>query len=135
MEKVIVKISHTGKNYTAYLPQLEGCVATGTTREEIQNNINEAVKFHIEGSLEDNDPLPQVFVGGNYELIFQYDTAAVLATYKGVFTNAAFERITGIKQKQIQHYSTGYRKPRPAQAKKIQDSLHKLGRELMAVEL
>ena len=135
MEKVIVKVSHSGKNFGAFLPLLDGCVATGSTREEIIKNIIEAVKFHIEGSLEDNDPLPNVFIDGNYELVYQFDTAAVLAIYKGVFTNAAMERITGINQKQIQHYTTGFRKPRPAQAKKIQESLHKLGAELLAIEL
>ena len=130
MEKVIVKISHSGRNFGAYLPSLDGCVATGATREEIIQNISDAVKFHVEGSLEDNDPLPKVFIDGNYELVYQFDTAAVLATYKGIFTNAGFERITGINQRQIQHYTTGHRKPRPAQAKKIQQSLHKLGSEL-----
>ena len=135
MEKVIVKISHTGNNFTAFLPSLDGCVATGSSREAIQKNINEAIKFHLEGSIEDNDPLPQVFIDGNYELTYQFDTAAMLAYYKGIFTNAAFERITGINQKQMQHYTTGHRKPRAAQAKKIQQSLHSLGSELLAVEL
>jgi hypothetical protein len=45
------------------------------------------------------------------------------------------ERIAGINQKQIQHYSTGHRKPRLAQRRKIEAALHKLGQELIAVEL
>jgi hypothetical protein len=44
--------------------------------------------------------------------------------YKGIFTNAAPKRITGINQKQLQHYATGHRKPREAQVKKIQTALH-----------
>jgi hypothetical protein len=55
--------------------------------------------------------------------------------YKGIFTNAALERITGINQKQIQHYASGLKKPRPAQVKKIESALHNLGAELMSVEL
>jgi hypothetical protein len=59
----------------------------------------------------------------------------LLNYYKGIFTNASLERITGIKQKQIQHYATGLKKPRTAQKIKIQNSLHELAGELMAIEL
>ena len=55
--------------------------------------------------------------------------------YKGIFTNSALERITGINQKQFQHYASGLKKPRAAQAKKIESALHKLGSELLALEL
>jgi hypothetical protein len=55
--------------------------------------------------------------------------------YKGIFTNASLERLTGIKQKQIQHYATGLKKPRASQKIKIQNSLHQLASELMSIEL
>jgi len=55
--------------------------------------------------------------------------------YKGVFTKSALERITGINQRQLQHYSSGLKKPRLAQKQKIETALHKLGNELIAVEL
>ncbi len=71
----------------------------------------------------------------DYDVVFKYDTQSILAYYKGILSNAGFEKITGINQKQIQHYSTGFRKPRPAQIKKIQTALHQLGAELLAVEL
>ncbi|MFW1443084.1 hypothetical protein ACEV7Z_24150, partial [Vibrio parahaemolyticus] len=63
------------------------------------------------------------------------DTQSLLAYYNGIFTKAGLERITGINQKQIQHYSTGHRKPRPAQVKKIKNALHELGEELLAIDL
>ena len=69
------------------------------------------------------------------EIIYKFDTQSLLNYYKGIFTNASLERITGIKQKQIQHYASGLKKPRAAQKQKIQDSLHILAGELMAVEL
>ena len=55
--------------------------------------------------------------------------------YKGIFTNASLERITGIKQKQIQHYASGLKKPRLAQKQKIQNSLKELAEELLTFEL
>ena len=47
----------------------------------------------------------------------------------------ALERLTGINQKQLHHYLAGYRKPREPQRKKIENALHNLGRELLAVRL
>ena len=46
-------------NYSAYLPDLPGCVGTGATPEEVQENIREAAAFHIEGLREDGEPVPE----------------------------------------------------------------------------
>ncbi len=46
-------------NYSAYVPDLLGCVTTGETREEVIRNIKEAIKFHIEGLIEDGEPIPK----------------------------------------------------------------------------
>ncbi|MBK7930986.1 MAG: type II toxin-antitoxin system HicB family antitoxin [Bryobacterales bacterium] len=43
-------------NFSAYVPDLPGCVITGRTRDEIEHNINEAIAFHIEGLREDGAP-------------------------------------------------------------------------------
>ena len=132
--KVIVSISFSGKNFGAFVELLPGCIATGSTQEEIKINIKQAIDFHLESSLEDGDFVEEIFKT-NFDLTFKFDTVSLLNYYKGVFTNAALERITGINQKQLQHYSTGYRKPRIEQREKIEKALHKLGNELLAVEL
>ena len=132
--KVIVSISFSGKNFGAFVELLPGCIATGSTQEEIKINIKQAIDFHLESSLEDGDFVEEIFKT-NFDLTFKFDTVSLLNYYKGVFTNAALERITGINQKQLQHYSTGFRKPRIEQREKIEKALHKLGNELLAVEL
>jgi predicted RNase H-like HicB family nuclease len=48
-----VAIEKAGANYSAYVPDLPGCVATGETREEAEREIREAVRFHLEGLRED----------------------------------------------------------------------------------
>jgi hypothetical protein len=53
--------------------------------------------------------------------------------YKGVFTKAALERITGINQTQLGHYAAGRSKPRKQQILKIEKALHKLGEELCTI--
>ena len=72
---------------------------------------------------------------GEYELVYKYDMESLLNYYKKIFTLASLERITGVDQKYLQHYSTGLKKPRQERRKKIEASLHKLGSELMALEL
>jgi predicted RNase H-like HicB family nuclease len=45
-------------NYSAYVPDLPGCVATGGTIEEVESQIREAIEFHLEGMREDGTPVP-----------------------------------------------------------------------------
>jgi predicted RNase H-like HicB family nuclease len=45
-------------NFSAYVPDLPGCVATGATTEEAETQIREAIEFHIEGLREDDLPIP-----------------------------------------------------------------------------
>ena len=45
-------------NYSAYVPDLPGCVATGATVEEAEEQIREAIAFHVEGLREDGLPVP-----------------------------------------------------------------------------
>ena len=47
--KYLIVIEETETGYSAYSPDLPGCVATGNTPEETQGNIKSAIKFHIEG--------------------------------------------------------------------------------------
>lgn len=53
-----VVIERAENNYSAYVPDLPGCVATGTTLEQTEAEIREAIAFHIEGMREDGLPIP-----------------------------------------------------------------------------
>ena len=56
--RCVVIYQQTPNNYCAYLPDFPGCVSTGKTWEDIQQNIREAIEFHIEGMAKDGDPFP-----------------------------------------------------------------------------
>jgi predicted RNase H-like HicB family nuclease len=45
-------------NYSSYVPDLPGCVATGSSVEEVEAQIREAIEFHLEGLREDGAPIP-----------------------------------------------------------------------------
>jgi predicted RNase H-like HicB family nuclease len=59
MHSYLVVIEKTESNFSAYAPDLPGCVATGATREETEENMRQALKFHIQGLLDDNLPIPE----------------------------------------------------------------------------
>ena len=134
MEKVIVEIVYSGNNFGAHVPMLPGCVATGTTLNEVKKNIKEAIEFHVEGSIKDNDPIPEIFTK-EYELVYKLSPEALLNAYSNIFTKAALSRITGINERQLWHYAAGVRKPRPNQVRKIEEGIHRLADELKAIAL
>ena len=45
-------------NFSAYVPDLPGCVATGPTVADVESEIREAIEFHLEGMREDGLPIP-----------------------------------------------------------------------------
>jgi predicted RNase H-like HicB family nuclease len=134
MEKIIVEVYYSGNNYSAYIPLLPGCITVGDTIEEIEKNMKVAVPFHLEGQSESGGMIPEVFKD-EYELVFKLSAEALLNAYSNIFTKAALSRITGINERQLWHYAAGVSKPRPAQLKRIEDGIHKIGRQLIAVSL
>ena len=46
------------RNYSAYVPDLPGCVATGNTPDEVKSEIRDAIALHLEGMREDGEPIP-----------------------------------------------------------------------------
>jgi len=53
-----VVIEKAEGNYTAYVPDLPGCIATGTTVAEVEAEVRVAIAFHVEGLREDGLPVP-----------------------------------------------------------------------------
>lgn len=53
-----VVIERAEGNFSAYVPDLPGCVATGATLEEVESEIRDAIAFHLEGMREDGLPIP-----------------------------------------------------------------------------
>ena len=57
--RFLIVIEKAETNYAAYSPDLPGCVATGKTRKEAEEQMHEAIAFHIEDMKEDGLPIPQ----------------------------------------------------------------------------
>ena len=59
MHRFLVVIEKADSNYSAYSPDLPGCVATGKTREEAERNMHEAIEMHVHGLVEDGLQVPE----------------------------------------------------------------------------
>ncbi len=59
MMRYAVVIEKANSNYSAYVPDLPGCVATGATVAEVEAEIGEAIRMHLDGLLEDGLVVPE----------------------------------------------------------------------------
>jgi predicted RNase H-like HicB family nuclease len=129
MKSIEIIIEKNDDGFWGYSENERAIVGGGDTVQDCKQDILDCIE-----TLRELNSCPQS-LKGDYELVYKFDTISLLNYYKGIFTNSALEKITGINQKQLQHYSTGHRKPRVEQREKIENALHSLGKELLAVEL
>ena len=131
MQTITVNIDWEN-NYGAYSEEVAGCVATHKTLEGVKQAYIEALEFHLEGLHADGDEIPSV-MQGKYRLDFVLNVRALLHYFEGILTRSALSRVTGINERQLGHYITGHRKPRPDQRKKIVEGLQRIGKEINSV--
>jgi hypothetical protein len=126
MKTIRIIIERSKDAFWSYAENAKGVSGVGDTVAEAKKSALESIEIQKElGNIKDEA----------YKVVYKFDVESMLQYYKGIFSQAGLERLTGINRHLISHYATGMKKPRPAQAKKIEDALHKLGNDLLAVEL
>ena len=121
-------------NYSCYSDKVPGLVATGKTLEELKNNAQKALAFHLEGLRIFDEPIPDILQGA-YTLSFTFDIQMLLSHYNKFFTKAALSKLTGIGEKQLEYYMQGVHKPRADHVKKIKKALRDVGKKLPSMAL
>jgi len=132
MKTISIVIEASKDCIGAYSEGDEGIFGVGDTIEECKQSVQDAI-YSIKEFIS-KDQVPEV-LKGEYEIVYKYDTKSLLQYYKGILTNSALERLTGINQRQMYHYATGIRRPTKKTTEKIETALHDLGRELLNVKL
>jgi predicted RNase H-like HicB family nuclease len=130
--EIIKVIIDWDDNYGAASDDVLGCVATDKTIEGVKKAYTSALEFHLEGIQQHGDEVPPK-LQGEYILEFEMSVQALLHYFDGVITRAALSRATGINERQLGHYMTRHRTPRPEQRRKIIEGLHKIGEEFINV--
>lgn len=136
MEKIKVKIDWCDKNFGAVTEcdALDGVVVvTGKTYESLLFNLEEAIREHVSGMVEEGEEVPEWLMQGDYELDVELGMAALLRRCERFTSLAAIARASGINQQQLSHYASGIRVPRSKQRKRIVDGIHRIGEEFLSV--
>lgn len=134
-KKIKVVVSWSGENYNGGVgdPEFGAVVVTASTLEDFKKEFEESFEFHVEGLKENGDKIPDYIASGNYCIVYELETSVLLKEAEKFTTLAAISRVTGINQKQLSHYATGIKQPRPASRERIIQGIHAIGR--MALEL
>lgn len=135
METIKVTVSWVDKNFSCGfgLPGFGAILVTNKTLAGLKQDFEEALKFHIEGCVEDGDDIPSYFASGDYEILYDLNSAALLREAETFTTLAAISRATGINQKLLSHYANGIKVARPEQRRRIIEGIHKIGRNALSL--
>ncbi len=132
MSTIQIVIERSKDMFSAYAENVAGIYGGGSTVEEAKQSVLDAIKWYTAYNKPENIP---AILTTNFDIVYRFDAQSLLSYYKGIFTNGALERITGINQRQLQHYANGLKKPRKTQVKKIETGLHQLASELLTIQL
>ena len=131
MKKVIAIIERGGDGkYSIFIENKDypyGIIGTGDTVKEAIADFNDGyneMKEYVESTGES-------FKEATFT--FKYDVPSFLQEYAYAFTLAGLERITGVNQKQLGHYISGYRKPSTKTVRKIEAGIHSFSDQLRTV--
>lgn len=127
--KVIIERADNG-SYSAYIGSDNvpfGIIGVGKSAREAINDFKEALVEMRESYAEDKQEFPEV------EFEYVYDLPSFLQYYAYAFSLAGLERITGVNQKQLGNYISGFRRPSEKTIRKIEEKIHTFAEELEAV--
>ena len=135
MKKVIVNVAKTPGGYSASCDILPGWIlGTNGSFDDFKTELQESIDIFVEWAKEDGEEYPNVF-DGEYCFEYKFNVESLLCCYNGILSRSALSRLTGINEKQLEHYACGRSRPRQAQKVKIIEALHQLGNELLAVSV
>lgn len=134
-KEIKVLVSWSGENFNGGIgdPELGAIMVAGSTLDSFKKEFEDAFEFHIEGLKEDVDKIPDYITTGNYNIVYDLEATALLKEAEKFTTLAAISRATGINQKQLSHYATGIKQPRPSSRERIIQGLHAIGRMALAL--
>ena len=132
MERHVTAIIEKGTDnrYSIYIADKEcpyGIIGTGDTVKEAMDDFHEGYQEMKDYVLSTGESFEET------SFVFKYDVPSFLQDFAFAFSLAGLERITGVNQKQLGHYISGYRKPSEKTVRKIESSIHAFSKQLEAV--
>jgi len=129
--KIIVEKASEG--FSAYVPDLPGCVTFGDNLDEVKESIRESIDFHIEGMKEDGEDIP-FNLQEEYNIELKLDVAQIFDLYKSINSSGLAKRI-GMNKSLLSQYVNGIKKPSEKQSRKILQGVVDFGKELSQIHV
>ena len=132
MGKIVINVDYTG-NFAGSPKNTDiACVVTAHTFPELKEQMEVALRDHIEWMRQDGDQIPEEFCG-EWSFEWNMTVRALLHYTDKLVSKSAISKETGINRQQLSHYASGFRKPRPAMRKKIVDGIHHIAEQLYRI--
>jgi predicted RNase H-like HicB family nuclease len=132
MKQIHVTLEAGKDGYGLWFDEIENVFGFGETIEAAKTDAMAALEGYIVALKKCNQPIPEI-LRGEYKLVFELDTEALLKHIGGMVTKTALSKASGINVCQLSHYSAGLKKPRKKQRDKIIAGLHKIANDLLSV--
>ena len=132
MEKIIVILERTDTGFSAYIPELPITCTTGSDLKEIESNLKEALELHVETLRGENLLVPAKF-RKQYIFDYQLDIQDFFSLFAPVKQTAVALK-AGMNPSLLRQYARGIKHPSLEQAKRIEDAIHQLGRDLLKIK-
>jgi predicted RNase H-like HicB family nuclease len=132
MKRIHVTLEAGKDGYGLWFDEIENVFGFGETVEKAKTDAKAALEGYVVALERCNQPVPEI-LQGEYELVFGFDTKALLKHISGTVTKTALSKASGINVSQLNHYSSGLKKPRKKQRDKIIAALHKIANDLLTV--
>lgn len=135
MEKIKVEVNWCEKNFACVwgCPDFGSIIVTNKTLEGLKKEFQKSLQWQIEDMLADGDDVPQWLASGDFEIEYDLHISAILRNAEQFTTMAAISRASGINQRQLTHYASSLKEPRPAQRERIIAGLHRIGESFLAI--
>lgn len=135
MEKIKVEVNWCEKNFACVwgCPDFGSIIVTNKTLEGLKKEFQKSLQWQIEDMLADGDDVPQWLASGDFEIEYDLHISAILRNAEQFTTMAAISRASGINQRQLTHYASSLKEPRPAQRERIISGLHRIGEAFLSI--
>lgn len=132
-KSVTIIVEKASDGFTAYVPELPGCITFGNSLDEIKENIREAITLQLEGMIEDGEEIP-FNLQEDFNIELKLDVAQVFNLYQSINSTGFAKRI-GMNQSLLSQYVNGIKKPSEKQARRILEGVVNFGRELSHIQV
>lgn len=134
MKTIHAVLEKSKDGYGIWFDEIENVFAYGKTVEAAKQDAKDVLNSYIETLIELKKAIPEI-LQDEWVLNFRFDVPAVLSYYEGILSKKGFSSITGVNASLLSQYLMRKKKPRPAQLRKIKIGIHKLGEELLQIDL